>query len=84
AAWEGAIKAVTGWIDNIVQSWNNLKNLVYGGFSFSGFGGKAPMPNGGGNVTQTFNTTVHGARDPGRTAANINARFNLSNPYLGK
>ncbi|MFC2416390.1 MAG: tape measure protein [Eikenella corrodens] len=84
AAWEGAIKAVTGWIDNIVQSWNNLKNLVSGGFSFSGFGGKAPMPNGGGNVTQTFNTTVHGARDPGRTAANINARFNLSNPYLGK
>ena len=83
-AWDSAIKAVTGWIDGIVQSWNNLKNLVSGGFSFSGFGGKAPMPNGGGNVTQTFNTTVHGARDPGRTAANINARFNLSNPYLGK
>ena len=84
AAWEGAIKAVTGWIDGIVQSWNNLKNLVSGGFSFSGFGGKAPMPNGGGNVTQTFNTTVHGARDPGKTAGYINSRFNLPRPALGR
>lgn len=83
-AWDSAIKAVTGWIDGIVQSWNNLKNLVSGGFSFSGFGGKAPMPNGGGNVTQTINTTVYGAGDPGRTAAYINSRFNLPNPSLGR
>ena len=83
-AWDSAIKAVTGWIDNIVQSWNNLKNLVSGGFSFSGFGGKAPMPNGGGNVTQTINTTVYGAGDPGRTAGYINSRFNLPRPALGK
>ena len=84
AAWEGAIKAVTGWIDNIVQSWNNLKNLVSGGFSFSGFGGKAPMPNGGNSYVQNINTTVHGARDPGKTAGYINSRFNLPRPALGK
>ena len=83
AAWEGAIKAVTGWIDNIVQSWNNLKNLVSGGFSFSGFGGKAPMPNGGNSYVQNINTTVHGARDPGKTAGYINSRFNLPRPALG-
>ena len=83
AAWEGAIKAVTGWIDSIVQSWNNLKNLVSGGLSFSGFGGKAPMPNGGNSYVQNINTTVHGARDPGKTAGYINSRFNLPRPALG-
>lgn len=83
-AWDGAIRAVTGWIDNIVQSWNNLKNLISGGFSFPGFGGKAPLANSGGNITQTFNTTVHGARDPGKTAAHINSRYNLPAPVLGR
>lgn len=83
-AWDNAIKAVTGWIDNIVQSWNNLKNLVSGGFSFSGFGGKAPMPNGGNSYVQNINTTVHGAPDPGKTAGYINSRFNLPRPALGR
>ena len=82
--WDDAIKAVTGWIDNIVQSWNNLKNLVSGGFSFPGFGGKAPMPNGGNSYVQNINTTVHGARDPGKTAGYINSRFNLPRPALGR
>jgi len=62
-AWDNAIKAVTGWIDNIVQSWNNLKNLVSGGFSFSGFSAPVPAAKGGGRYVQNFQTTVKGARE---------------------
>lgn len=84
AAWEGAIKAVTGWIDNIVQSWNNLKNLVSGGFSFSGFGGKAPMPNGGNSYIQNISNTVNGSPNPGRDAARLADRYRTPYPQTGK
>ena len=85
-AWDNAIKAVTGWIDNIVQSWNNLKNLVSGGFSFSGFSAPVPAAKGGGSYVQNFNTTVNGARDPAAAAnrVNNNFRYRLSNPALGR
>lgn len=83
-AWDDAIKAVTGWIDNIVQSWNNLKNLVSGGFSFSGFGGKAPLPNGGNSYIQNISNTVNGSPNPGRDAARLADRYRTSYPYLGK
>lgn len=83
-AWDDAIKAVTGWIDNIVQSWNNLKNLVSGGFSFSGFGGKAPMPNGGNSYIQNISNTVNGSPNPGRDAARLADRYRTPYPQTGK
>lgn len=84
-AWDSAIKAVTGWIDGIVQSWNNLKNLVSGGFSFGGFSAPAPAARGGGSYVQNFNTTVNGAPDPAEAAnrVNNNFRYRLSSPALG-
>ena len=84
SCWQAAIDMVVGWIDRIVGKWEELKSMVSKGLDFIGFTGKAPMPNGGSNVTQTINTTVHGAKDPGRTAAYINSRFNLPNPSLGR
>ena len=84
SCWQAAINMVVGWIDRIVGKWEELKGMVSKGLDFIGFTSKAPMPNGGSNVTQTINTTVHGAKDPGRTAAYINSRFNLPNPSLGR
>lgn len=82
-AWDDAIKAVTGWIDNIVQSWNNLKNLVSGGFSFSGFGGKAPLANGGGSYTQNNSIIVNASSNPGRDARNAVPSFRIPLPVVG-
>ena len=83
-AWDGAIRAVTGWIDNIVQSWNNLKNLISGGFSFPGFGGKAPLANGGGSYTQNNSITVNASNNPGRDARNAVPSFRIAHPVVGK
>nr|DAT21517.1 MAG TPA: tail length tape measure protein [Caudoviricetes sp.] len=83
-AWDGAIRAVTGWIDNIVQSWNNLKNLVSGGFSFPGFGGKAPLANGGGSYTQNNSIIVNASNNPGRDARNAVPSFRIPHPVVGK
>lgn len=83
-AWDGAIRAVTGWIDGIVQSWNNLKNLVSGGFSFPGFGGKAPLANGGGSYTQNNSIIVNASNNPGRDARNAVPSFRIPHPVVGK
>ena len=83
-AWDDAIKAVTGWIDSIVQSWNNLKNLVSGGFSFPGFGGKAPLANSGGSYTQNNSIIVNASNNPGRDARNAVPSFRIPHPVVGK
>lgn len=83
-AWDNAIRAVTGWIDNIVQSWNNLKNLISGGFSFPGFGGKAPLANGGGSYTQNNSIIVNASNNPGRDARNAVPSFRIPHPVVGK